>query len=220
MKRFAKQLYRGVWGNRMDEYSRALDEAIIPDCHTLLDVGCGACSPLHDVAKRMERSVGIDLHAPALEASRRARVHTEHICASALELTTHFAPDSFDCVAATDLIEHLEKEDGWRLLDAMESIARKKVVIFTPNGFLPQSSYDGNDYQIHRSGWSVQELWARGYHVTGIAGWKPLRGERALIRFRPRLLWEQFSFLTQPFVKSRPHLAFQLLCVKTMSPTP
>ena len=90
----------------------------------------------------------------------------------------------------------------------------------TPNGFLPQSSYDGNDYQIHRSGWSVEEMQERGYEVFGINGWKPLRGERALMRWRPRLLWEPISFLTQPLVASRPQRAFQLLCVKTLSAKP
>lgn len=208
LKTAAKRIYRRIWGHFMDEYPRALDQIISSDCHTLLDVGCGEHSPLSHVASRMKHTLGVDAHAPALEASRIAGVHTEHVCADALDLLSHFQPNSFDCVAATDLIEHLEKEDGWRLLDAMETIASKKVVIFTPNGFLPQSSYDGNDYQIHRSGWSVEEMQKRGYEVFGLNGWKPLRGERALMRWRPRLFWEPISFLTQPLVVSRPQRAF------------
>ena len=81
----AKRIYRGVWGHFMDEYSRALNQTISPDCHTLLDVGCGEHSPLSHVASRMEHSVGVDAHVPALEASRIAGIHAEHVCADALD---------------------------------------------------------------------------------------------------------------------------------------
>jgi hypothetical protein len=85
-------------------------------------------------------------------------------------------PDrSFDCVVALDLIEHLTKEDGRRLLRAMERIARRKVVIFTPQGFLPQHAVGRNEFQRHLSGWEVDEMRGMGYRVIGISGWKPLK---------------------------------------------
>lgn len=219
MKQIAKKIYRAIWGYFMDEYPRTLEENILPDCHTLLDVGCGECSPLQFVAAQMEHSVGVDAHEPAIEASRRAGVHSDHVALNALKIAERFGTKAFDCVAATDLIEHLEKADGLRLLDAMETVARRKVVIFTPNGFLPQSSYGGNDFQIHRSGWSVEEMRERGYRVIGMNGWKPLRGERALLRWWPRLFWEPISFLSQPFFSKRPEYAFQLFCIKEISDT-
>ncbi len=214
MKSTLRKIYRAFWRGYLREYHRALEKVILPDCETLLDVGCGEHSPLASIAQKMKYSVGVDAYAPALEASRRAQVHSDHFLMNALEIAERFAPDSFDCVAATDLIEHLEKDEGLQLLQAMETVARRKVVIFTPNGFLPQGSYDGNDFQIHRSGWDVEEMRQLGYRVIGVNGWKPLRGERALARWRPRLLWEQISFLTQPVVRNRPQHAFQLLCVK------
>jgi hypothetical protein len=64
---------------------------------------------------------------------------------------------------AADLIEHLGKEDGFRLLEHMELIARKVVVIVTPNGFIAQHLTDGNPLQIHRSGWTAHEMKALGY---------------------------------------------------------
>jgi hypothetical protein len=133
-----------------------------------------------------------------------------------LEIADYFEPGSFDCVLASDLIEHLEKEDGLKLMRSMELIARKKVIIFTPNGFLPQSAYEGNDYQIHRSGWEIEEMQSFGYRITGINGWKPLRGELAAPRFYPKPLWARISLLTQPFTTRNPHHAFQMLCVKDL----
>ena len=97
---------------------------------------------------------------------------------------------------------------------AMEAVARRRVIVFTPNGFLPQDAFDGNPYQVHRSGWTVQEMRSRGYEVRGIHGWRPLRGERAAVRWPPRPFWGRLSLHTQRLFLERPHHAFQLLCTK------
>ncbi|HEU4719048.1 MAG TPA: SAM-dependent methyltransferase, partial [Bacteroidia bacterium] len=115
---------------------------------------------------------------------------------------------------ASDLIEHLEKEDGYRLIEMMEKLAAKKVVIFTPNGFLEQREYDGNKYQVHLSGWDVEEMEKLGYKVKGINGWKPLRGEFAVIRWWPKVFWGRISLLTQKRMETRPKKAFAILCTK------
>ena len=65
---------------------------------------------------------------------------------------------SFDCVTALDVIEHIKKAEGLRLLEDMERIAKKRIVVFTPNGFLPQSVHNNNPLQIHKSGWKVKEM--------------------------------------------------------------
>jgi hypothetical protein len=56
-----------------------------------------------------------------------------------------------------------------------------------------------------------------GYSVTGINGWRPLRGEYAQARWRPRVFWYRMSLMSQPFVASRPSRAFAILCVKTLN---
>lgn len=216
-KAMARRVYKRFFGVSMGEYERSL-RAACAGCHTLLDVGCGEKSPLERVARRMEHSVGLDAFAPAIEASRALGIHDDYVLGEAQHLSELFKPKSFDCVAATDLIEHLERGEGLKLLDAMESLARRRVVIFTPNGFLAQEPFGGNEFQRHRSGWSVPEMRARGYRVIGINGWKPLRGERALVR-KPRFLFEPISFLSQPLMHQRPELAFQILCVKYLQPS-
>jgi hypothetical protein len=74
-----------------------------------------------------------------------------------------------------------------------------------------------NPQQAHQSGWVAKDFRARGYRVWGVRGWRCLRGERAEVRFHPRLLWAGFSELTQPLAYWWPNSAFQLLCVKRVN---
>src|SRR5574341_952310 len=161
-------------------------QGMVSDCDSILDLGCGANSPVGRL-KRKPFSVGIDQHRPSLDTSQSRGLHHEYKCIDILEAGRHFTPGSFDCVIACDVIEHLEKSDGYKLIEVMEQLARRRVIIFTPNGFLPQQDED-NPWNIHRSGWTVDEMSARGYKSLGINGWKPLRGEFGIPRIKPRWL--------------------------------
>lgn len=199
---------------------RELLRTEIGACETVLDLGCGRASPVGDLKGELTRSVGVDLDPRSIAESRSAGLHHEYECADVLGVLDRFGPRSFDCVTALDLIEHLPKPDGWRLLEAMESVARRKVVVFTPNGFLPQAQYDDNALQEHLSGWTPDEFEQRGYRVHGVHGWKPLRGERMRVAWRPRLLWHLISLWSQPLVERRPRAAYQMLCVRDIAAEP
>lgn len=197
------------------EYFLRLEEEVLSAGTTLLDVGCGSQSPIRFFSHKLHYAVGVDAFLPALEQSRQHAIHHDYRLLDLLQLDTAFAPKSFDVVLASDVIEHFEKADGLRLIQLMEQLARKKVIIFTPNGFQPQGECDGNPYQRHRSGWTVEEMRALGYSVSGMSGYKPLRGAFGEVRWQPKLFWHRLSVLTQPLVRHRPHLAYQLFCVKT-----
>ena len=96
----------------------------------------------------------------------------------------------------------------------MEKIASKRVIIYTPHGFLPQGEYDNNHWQIHKSGWEIEEMQARGYRIVGIHGHKVLRGEYAKLRWRPWFFWQIVSDITQLWTRNHPKNVFQILCVK------
>jgi SAM-dependent methyltransferase len=199
----------------MTLYCSELDR-IISGCESLLDVGCGADSPVQHLQHRAAHQVGVDGFRRSIDASREKHIHDDYRCIDILHIGQAFARDSFDCVLASDVIEHLDKDDGYRLVEQMESIARKKSIIFTPNGFLAQGEHSDNPLQRHRSGWTVAEMWQLGYDVIGINGWKPLLGELAAVRYRPRKLWSLISRVTQLYVRDRPQHAFQILCVKEL----
>lgn len=201
----------------LNPFYTELDKTI-GQTQSLLDVGCGSASPLAHLAVRPGYLVGADGFQPSIDISRGKHLHDDYVNTDLLEIGSAFKADSFDVVIALDVIEHFTKEDGVKLLQKMETIASRKVIIFTPNGFLPQNEHSGNSLQRHLSGWSVQEMQQMGYEVIGINGWKPLFGEFALPRFRPAKLWALISRLTQPLVRNHPSHAFAMLCVKEITP--
>ena len=160
--------------------------------------------------------MGVDLFLPSLNISRENQLHHEYYKIDILSAAEYFGENSFDCVVALDVIEHLEKTDGLRLLDQMEIIAREKVIIFTPNGFLEQKPFDGNEWQRHISGWEIDEMRQMGFDIIGINGWKALRGPRARITIRPKSFWKRMSYLSELYVTKNPQYAFQILCVKNL----
>ena len=197
---------------RRSTYMRELSQTL-KDCESVLDVGCGSSSQLSHLNRHFY-TVGIDAFAPNIEKSKQDHVHNECYVMDALDMDKHFAPNSFDCVMAIEIIEHLTKEDGLKMLKMMEKIARKKIIIFTPNGFVNQDDYDGNVWQIHKSGWTAREMRQLGFKVTGSRGWKALRGELCTLKYRPYFFWNTVSDITQLVVQFTPSLAYQIFCVK------
>ncbi|MFX1379872.1 MAG: methyltransferase domain-containing protein [Promethearchaeota archaeon] len=189
-----------------------LEKAILP-CNSLLDLGCGANSPIKYFSKSFY-CIGVDLYENSINKSKKEKIHNEYCQMDVLKIEEKFKPNSFDCVVALDLIEHLTKEDGNNLINAMEKISKNKIVIFTPNGYTPQGEHDVNPWNIHISGWTVDEMKQRGYKVIGMNGLKYLKGEYAAPRYKPKLLWYIISEITQIFVRNHPEMANQLLCIK------
>lgn len=205
---YLKTIYRQLFPDYIIELKK-----VIADSKTLLDVGCGSNSPIQYLSQQTN-AVGIDSFEPSLKQSMVKKIHDRYILDNVLNIKNHFSPSSFETVVALDLIEHLEKKTATKLISDMEEIASKKVVIFTPNGFLSQGEFDNNPCQVHLSGWSVKDFKERGYKVVGINGLRLFRREFAEIRFKPKILWQFISDLSQLFVRSHPEWAFQLLAVK------
>lgn len=192
------------------------------DFDSVLDLGCGADSPIKYC--EVKYNVGVDAFKPYIKESKKKKIHNKYILKDITKVK--FKPKSFNAVIMIDVLEHLEKNKGSELLKKAEKWAKKKVVVSTPNGFLPQRTIDKNPFQSHRSGWEVKELEKLGYKAYGMAGWKFLRRENisekvnqegdifATIRFRPKVLWLIISELTQAITYYFPKLAFEIFLVK------
>lgn len=211
-----RERWRDLRAQVAPPYWRELERAVAPSSSTL-DVGCGASSPLARFHERLGRLVGVEAYPDAAAAARASGIYAEVVEADVRELRNEFEPRSFEVVAAVDLLEHLEEADGHSLLDAAELIAGRRVVVFTPNGFVPQGARGGNEWQVHRSGWSTAALAARGYRVSGVHGLRWLRGEEAEVRMRPRRAWSLVADLTQPVARRMPAVAYHLLAVKDVA---
>lgn len=212
MSGLVKRVYQRVRKDDFPDYGSELRKAVA-DCRSLLDVGCGPSSPIEPFSSRL-LSLGVDIFQPSIIRSRKRGIHDKYRRMDALDIGKEFEANSFDCVLASDLMEHLTKKDGIRLLNIMERIARKRVIVFTPNGYLSQGESNGNPWQAHKSGWTVAEMKERGYEVEGINGWKPLEKKVTSMRSRRRKFWKILSDLSEFVVKNRPDKAFQILCVK------
>lgn len=208
IKKLYKQLFPG--------YERYLEKEL-QENDTVLDLGCGKNSPLRHC--RVSYSVGIDLFEPYLKESKKKRIHNDYVLADVRNLP--FAHKSFDVVACIDILEHLTKKEGYKLIKNVEQIAKKKIIILTPNGFLPQAQYDKNVLQIHKSGWTIDEFKRLGFDVKGINGLKFFRGEKGKPKFKFKLKILNLAVtvlldLSQKIVSLFPQLAFQLLAVKKL----
>lgn len=188
-------------------------ERSLADCTSVLDVGCGAHSPIGKIKKTF-RSEGIDLFKQSIAESKREYNHDTYKIGDIRNIGKLYRKKSFDAVIAIDVVEHLSKEDAIRLIQDMEKIARKKVIILTPNGFYHQEAYDNNPYQVHKSGWSPKDLYDLHYHVQGVRGLKYLRGEYASIKYKPWLVWGAIAFVSEPLLSYLPRLSYDLFAYK------
>ncbi len=179
---------------------------------SVLDLGCGSHSMVPIIPSTIN-STGVELfeasYRKAVESGRHDRYLRDDLT------KVQFEPKSFDAAVMLDVLEHLNKEDGSALLERMEKWAKRRVVIFTPNGFHHQECYDDNPLMEHKSGWTVEDFRKRGYRVYGVRGFKALKedhGHEATVE----TLKDRLVDLTQIFTYHFPSTAFQLYCVKDL----
>jgi len=162
---------------------------------SILDVGCGGGNPMKLIKKhRRLYSVGIDIFVPYLKG---LVVHDEYVVCDA-----HFLPfkkKSFDAVICLQLIEHIPKGDGERLLDEIEAIARRQVVMTTPMGFMQRNEVCGNAYERHVSGWEGEEFERQGYTVRN-HGARFIFGNGGIVHLKPFSVPSRFAFLIEPLL--------------------
>ena len=100
----------------------------------------------------------------------------------------------------------------------MERIAKKKVIFFTPKGFLHQRRKTNDDLQEHLSGWEPSEMKGYGYDVIGMLGSKNLRGEYHALKRKPTAFWAIISLISQiTWTRRHPDKAAAILCVKHLN---
>jgi hypothetical protein len=153
----------------------------------VLDIGCGVAP---------ERFFRPSLHICCEPFAEYVRALNHEFCrhpgfvviqATALELLPLLPDKSVDSIFILDVIEHLDKQAGHRLLQACDRVARCQIVVFTPLGFLPQPyehdddvdawGFRGGKWQRHVSGWEpadFDDTWevlaCRDYHPARTIG--------------------------------------------------
>lgn len=186
-----------------------------------MDLGCGPSSPLQH-CRNIKYSVGVETFIPYLEESKKRNIHSKYLNKDIKDLD--FPENYFDAVIMIEVLEHLPEELGKETLKKAEGWAKKKIIVSSPNGFIPQKEVDNNPLQRHLSGWGYVKLKKMGFIIYGLAGLKFLRQEvqsenmgddlMNSIRLFPKPFWFIVAALSQIIVYFLPTLAYCLFSVK------
>jgi hypothetical protein len=185
----------------------------LADCDSILEVGCGLNSPILQIGYG-SKTVAFDIHEPYVDFHNREKHYRE--CYVGNALSQQFMAKTYDAVVMFDVLEHLDKRTvcSRRLLEHMAMAARKKVILFTPNGWVENDQADGNQYQEHRSAWEPTDYTKRGYSVKGTHGWRWIIGKAGLPKRKPYSFWSIVAMLSLPLVYDRPESAAHSYAVK------
>jgi len=137
------------------------------DAGVVLDIGC---------AFRPQQFVDAKTHIccePCDEYMERLMMETAadskfvYLCADADRAAALLPSRSVDSIFMIDVLEHIERESGARVVEHFKTIARKQILIFTPLGFMDQTAdssgldpwgMGGIEWQKHRSGWRPEDF--------------------------------------------------------------
>ncbi|RJO62661.1 MAG: class I SAM-dependent methyltransferase [Dehalococcoidia bacterium] len=204
--------------SRLNTVSRYIDKK----ARTILDIGCNdGITMLFLNRRKRYRATGVDISAEAVRVASARKTHDAYITGNVLDLP--FNEHSYDLVLSMQMLEHLDKEDGYALIDKMEKTARRQVIITTPVGFHELLDHPGTGGADHKSGWSVDEFHKRGYTVKG----NKLRIERyagnIIYKHTPWLapvhsaFWLTLGVILAPLPYYFPGIfAFDMVCVKDL----
>ena len=159
---------------RMNWLGELVDGLVDPD-ESILDLGCGILYPFapegetHGGRRLGPRHFCVDAFPPYLEEIKGSGPVMLAVLPQVLKL---FVPKSWDVVLLLDVVEHLKKTDALEVVDQARLLARRCVIVFTPDGFRPGGELDQwgfheeNSYQLHRCGLQEEELTQFGYEVS------------------------------------------------------
>ncbi len=183
----------------------------LADCDSVLDLGCGSDSPLK-LVKNVRNKVCVEAFEPYILKSKKSGIHDKYIKSNIAEVD--FPDRSFDAVIILDVLEHMEKEQALEMINKIKKWARKRVILSTPNGHMPQEEIHNNPLQKHICSFSVDELEKMGFKVYGFNGLKFLR-KKVLEDNRLSIFWKIFADITQIYIyfMHKPKLAFNLCAV-------
>lgn len=136
---------------------------------TVLDLCCGICASttVNGALIRCATYLAVDIWMPYLDQIKKLTPTAQ------IDITKdlyRFPGKSFDVVLCLDGIEHIEESAVDGAINNMERIARRRVLIFTPDRFVPMEDGGawgaGNPlYQSHKSFVSPAKMEVRGYKI-------------------------------------------------------
>ncbi len=193
----------------------------IGEAKTILDLGCedGRLLTLLSDGKNWQVT-GVDIFQKNINSAAKKKIFIKTIKGDIVKISKELIKQSakFDVVFCSQVIEHIDRKKGEELLGLVDKLAKKKVIMGTPRGFMkqPKLFLGDNPHQVHKSGWEEDDFRKLGYKVYGI-GFGPVWSEEGLGRTysRPVAFFASIiSYAFSPIVYYFPFLAAGILCFK------
>lgn len=192
---------------------------------TVLDLGCGSGRLMKALSVNEQWEVtGVDIDKKSVEAAKTVGVYKKVIAGDIEKVATKLIQDKqkFDLVLCSQILEHLSKKKGEKILGLLNKLTKNRIVLSTPNGFLEQieeSLATHNVHQEHISGWEIEDFTKRGYIVRGV-GSRLFWSFSGLARSKNKyisILSRIASYIISPFVYFFPAYSINLLALKKNS---
>lgn len=200
-------------------YMRLLKKSI-GEAETILDLGCGDGSIMELIADGENWKVtGVDIFKKNVNAASKRKVFVRTIKGDVLDVVKDMIKKrkKFDVVFCSQVIEHISRKKGEELLKIVSRVAKKRIIMGTPRGFMeqPEVFLGDNPHQVHESGWNEEDFKVHGFKVFGI-GFGPAWSEHGLARSNGVLstVAAVVSFIVSPLVYYLPSIAAGILCIK------
>lgn len=148
---------------------------------TLLSLCCGIGYELDSV--QAKKVVGVDIAPQYIEEFKKRHPEALGIVSDALTYIKKAKNKAFDVISLFDAVEHLTKEDGLKLIKECQRVAKKHILLFTPEGYVENHPHDAwgikgaDKYQLHLSGWTIMELRELGFVILHRQAGKTQHGE-------------------------------------------
>ena len=156
---------------------------------SLLDVGCGRGLPVKML--KGYKKVGVDISISSLTNCLQEKTHHNVVLADASHLP--FRDKSFDIALCLQVLHLLKKRDAMKVLDELERIACRQIILAVPKGPPPEGA---KAEAAWKSTWEPLELVKRGYRVEYF-GFRFLH--RSALR-RAGTFCSKFLFAIDPFI--------------------
>lgn len=201
-------------------YMKLLRDSI-GEAKTILDLGCEDGRLLDLLSDgRNWKVTGVDIFQKNVKVAAKRKIFIKAIKGDVVKVARELIKkgEKFDVVFCSQVIEHIDRKEGEELLSIVDNLAKKKIIMGTPRGFMeqPHAFLGDNPHQVHKSGWSEDDFRKRGYKVYGI-GFGPVWSEEGLGRTYSKpvaILAGIISYAFSPLVYYFPFFAAGILCFK------
>lgn len=200
-----------ILGGTHPFFYHTLISNLTPDLNhkVILDAGCGRGinGYLIRASRNLKGSklIGIEINDTYLNLCKKHKIYDKLI--KHRLPTVPLKDKSVDFLICLEVIEHLTKKDGLKLLDELERVSRGRIIVTTPNLFFHADGLEHED--DHHSLWSIQDFKKRGYKIIGMGLKTPLMLDDPFLKIKQAL----YFFMT-PFSYFFPSIGAYIIAVK------